>query len=210
MMNKYPKVMIAHAINRPEFTKSFYQGMLQTLYSYPGEIAVRVAEGHLAGWGRNSLINDFVKTDADYIFFIDSDTGVPHEGLKKLVEHQKDIVSGLYFQRYPPYNPTFKKLQKNEFGNDQYLPILDYPEGLVEVDMVGAGCLLISRRVCENLMEPYFFSPEQDYTEDTYFCLQAKKAGFSIYVDTTVKCLHDTAMTVDEVTFSMYKLRKGK
>lgn len=206
-MNEYPKVMIAHAINRPEFTKSFYQGMLQTVMTYPGQVSVRVAEGLLPAWARNSLIGDFLKTDAEYIFFVDSDTGIPLDGLKKLTESKKDIISGLYFQRYPPYNPTMKKLQENEYGNKEYLPVKDYSEGVISVDVVGAGCLLISRRVCETMIDPYFFSPENNYSEDTYFCFGAKKAGFSIYVDTTVKCKHDTTFTVDETVFTLNKLR---
>lgn len=207
-METYPKVMIAHAINRPEFTRSFYQGMLQQITSYPGQLSVRVAEGHLAPWARNSLANDFLKSDADYIFFVDGDTGIPNEGLKTLIEDKKDIISGLYFQRFPPYNPTMKKVQMNEFKNPQYLPITDYPEGIIEADMIGAGCLLISRRVFETMPEPYFFSPEQDYSEDTYFCFEAKKAGFTIYVDTRVKCKHDTMTTIDETTFTLNKLKK--
>ncbi len=74
--------------------------------------------------------------------------------------------------------------------------------------MIGAGCLLISRRVFETMPEPYFFSPEQDYTEDTHFCFEAKKAGFTIYVDTTVKCKHDTMTTIEESTFTMNRLKK--
>jgi len=207
-MQKYPKVMVGHAVNRPEFTRSCYQGMLQTLMSYPGQLSVRVAEGLLPAWARNSLANDFLKSDADYLFFVDNDTGVPIEGLKRLIDRKKDIISGLYFQRFPPYNPTMKKVQMNEFKNPQYLPITDYPEGVIEADIVGAGCLLISRRVFDSMPEPYFFSPEHDYSEDTYFCFEAKKAGFTIYVDTTVKCKHDTMTTIDETAFVLNKLKK--
>jgi GT2 family glycosyltransferase len=91
-----------------------------------------------------------------------------------------------------------KRLKSPEEG---YIPVVDYPEGLIEVDVTGAGCLLIHRSVFEKLAYPWFLHPRVDYSEDVYFLRNAKKAGYKVYVDTTVKCLHDTTMTVSEAMF---------
>jgi len=206
-MEEFPNVMVAHAVNRPLFTKSCYQGMLQTLMNYQGQISVRVAEGLLPAWARNYLIDQFLKdSQAEYIFFVDSDTGIPPDALTKLVSAKKDIISGLYFGRVAPNNPIMKKVQKDEYGKDRLLPVTDYPEGIIEVDMVGAGCLLIHKDVFSKIKKPYFFSPSIDYTEDAHFCKEAKDMGYKIYVDTTVKCLHDTTISVSEADFIKNRL----
>lgn len=202
-----PNVLIAHAVNRPVFTKSCYQGMLQTLMNYPGRISVRIAEGLLPAWSRNYLIDQFLADEqAEYIFFVDSDTGIPPDALVKLVQAKKDIISGLYFGRVLPNNPIMKKTQKDEYGKERLLPILDYPEGVIEVEMIGAGCLLIHKDVFKKLQRPYFFSPSLDFTEDAYFCQQARERNYKIFVDTTVKCLHDTTISVSEADFIKNRL----
>ena len=206
-MEKLPNVLIAHAVNRPVFTKSCYQGMLQTLMNYPGMVSVRVSEGLLPAWSRNYLIDKFLADEqAEYIFFVDSDTGVPGDGLIKLVQAKKDIISGLYFGRGLPNNPIMKKIQKDEYGKDRLLPLVDYPEGIVEVDMLGAGCLLIHKDVFKKLKKPFFFSPSIDFTEDAYFCKEAQAIGFKLYVDTTIKCLHDTQVAISEADFIKNRL----
>ena len=72
------------------------------------------------------------------------------------------------------------------------------PDGqMVEADVVGAGALLIHRRVLERLPDPWFkFTYEgrdndEGVSEDFYFCKKAKEAGFTIIVDTAVQCPHD-------------------
>jgi hypothetical protein len=77
-------------------------------------------------------------------------------------------------------------------------PIKEHGTGLMQVDYVGAGCLLISRKVLETLQYPWFFWSRNDpriplkerISEDLYFCKKAREAGFQIYLDASVRCLH--------------------
>ena len=99
---------------------------------------------------RNGIAKDAV--DYDYLFFLDSDCVIPPNTLKRLVEHDKDIVSGLYFQRREPFLPVL--YNKREDGT--YRSIIDYDKGLLEVEGVGMGVCLIKRRVLEKLGENPF------------------------------------------------------
>lgn len=198
-----PKVMIGIPLFRPMLTKNCAEGMFKQIVSYPGPIEIQWGEGLTIEWARNEIVKAFLKTDCEYLFFVDSDTGVPMGGLAELVGHEKDIISGLYFGRFAPFNPVMKRKQPETLT---YEPIHDYPEGLIECDLVGGGCLLVHRRVFETLKEPWYFCPRVDFSEDAYFCMKAQEAGFRIYADTIVKCLHDTEMTVSE---DLYKGNRG-
>ncbi len=66
---------------------------------------------------------------------------------------------------------------------------------LVEVDSVGSAAVMIHREVLEKLEFPWFQfqykkSREILITEDHYFCVKAKQAGFSVWCDTSMPCAH--------------------
>jgi hypothetical protein len=66
---------------------------------------------------------------------------------------------------------------------------------LLEVDSVGAACLMISRHVIEQMQRPWFrflYKPSREIllTEDHYFSWKAKEMGFSVWADTRVGCSH--------------------
>jgi hypothetical protein len=79
---------------------------------------------------------------------------------------------------------------------DRYIDILRFTHGLQEVDMMGAGCLLVRRDVFERLSPPWFdFTINQEtdaiiHSEDTSFCEQARAAGFPLLLDGDVQCEH--------------------
>lgn len=150
------------------------------------------------------------KAKGDYVFFLDDDVLVPQDTLMKLMSHNVDIVSGLYFSRQEPYFPQI--YYKNKKNKDRYDAVFDIPEGLIQIDACGGGCLLIKKEVFEKLKKPYFqYIPKGEDTlrkgEDLYFCEKAKKAGFKIYCDTSVKCGHIGTKVVGENYWELSKQR---
>jgi GT2 family glycosyltransferase len=138
-----------------------------------------------------------VKEGYDYLFFLDSDMEPEPDTIVRLLAHNKDIVSAMAFKRVPPYSPCFYPKIEYDGKEAKMLEAQDWTRGIAEVDGVGMACCLIKCKVLEQIPKPLFF-PLPVLAEDLGFCLRAKQAGFSIYVDTTLCCGHVGTMTVGE------------
>lgn len=133
----------------------------------------------------------------DYCLYLDSDVIPPSDAVLKLMSRRKPIISGVYHRRSPPEGvPVMLKGGKW---------IQNYkPNTIMEVDLVGAGCLLVHRSVFQTLPQQregkHWFDWRVDMqsvlpqgaamSEDFTFCQHAKSNGFKIYVDTSVVCKH--------------------
>lgn len=126
----------------------------------------------------------------DYLFAVDSDITFKPDALKRLLAHDKAIVSGLYIQRKPGQH--ILELYKN----GRNIPYNDIKGlGLIEVDSCGFGCVLIHSSVFKDMGYPQFvyrsaINHENTVSEDTYFCLKAKGIGYRVFADTTILCEH--------------------
>jgi len=149
---------------------------------------------------REQAAKYLLESGCDSLLFIDSDMVVPMDLVPRLIEADKDIVSGLAFKRVPGYEPCiFKKCDRE--GTEFYL---DYPKGLIEVQGVGMACTLIKRKVFETVPKPWFF-PEPNIGEDLAFCIRAKEQGFKIYCDTNLICGHCATEVITEAHYLKYK-----
>src|SRR5690349_1040896 len=121
-MKNYPKIFIAHALWRTNLTLNFYQGMIATMATYPGALMPVIQQDYSCAWAKNMLVEKFLASDFDMIMFLDGDIGLPPNGLKKLVEDDKDIIEPLIFRRSPPYDPLlFKKNEQVYYPEKSYL-----------------------------------------------------------------------------------------
>jgi len=139
--------------------------------------------------------------DFDYILCLDSDIEFKPEDVKRLIDQDKDIISGAYQYRKDRNFAVAGIFSKIEGIVDKHGFVVWNESGLREVDWVGAGFLLIKRHVFEAMNYPYFRELVVDFErygvmysawvgEDVGFCLAAKKAGFKIWVDMDVKVNH--------------------
>lgn len=157
---------------------------------------------------RNTSVIATLNSGAEYLFCYDSDVVPPRDAILRLMTHKLPIISGMYCRRSPPHGlPVMIK-------DGRW--ITDFtPGSLVEVDVVGAGCLLIHRSVferlppdprrpekrwfdwrvdCKGLILPNGQPLYQDgecLSEDFVFCQRIKQhLGIKTYVDTSVRCKH--------------------
>jgi FkbM family methyltransferase len=136
----------------------------------------------------------------DYLFSVDSDISFPKDTLKKFLQHDKDMVSGLYIQRKPGEH-ILEVYRKNEYGGFSNLTQKDITQhGLIQIDSCGFGCVLIKSKVISDIGYPQFvyrsaLDHKDTFSEDLYFCLKAAEKGFKIYADTTVQCEHHGSST---------------
>ena len=150
---------------------------------------------YITGCFIDSMRNQLVEASThDWLLFMDDDVLPPTKGLVKLIEHDKDIVTGLYFAKQPPHFPQIYK--KNKEDDKLYDAIWDYgKEKLFEVDACGAGFMLVKRAVFQKIGAPYFKYVTDDdgkrvTGEDLWFCRRAREEGFRIHCDPTVLCTH--------------------
>ena len=140
---------------------------------------------------RNTIIENFLKSNMQYLLFIDSDMIWEPDSLARLYDlvqnKNVDIATGIYFGKGRPFFPIIRKLDLKagcyniytEWGNEPF-----------EVDGAGLGFMLIPRYVLEAMKQPYT-DWTGGFSEDLNFCLKAKKDhGFKIWADPLVKLGH--------------------
>lgn len=148
---------------------------------------------------RNAACSDALSAGFQWVLFLDDDVIPPGDVFSRLLRHGQDVVSGLYYRRQEPICPVAMKL--DDKGQAQWVTNWSPPDSLLEVDLVGAGCLLIHRRVLEAMPRPWFeweigkSEPaiprgRGAMSEDFTFCMNAKRAGFKIHLDTSIRCEH--------------------
>ena len=135
------------------------------------------------------------KRDYDYIMWIDSDQVFEPNDFFKLLEHDKDIVSGLYLRKpqgdtlndipieFACFNEDGKRLYTNEVNGE-----------LRKVWSNGMGWMLVKKGVFEKIEYPWFgpiVTGLGFHGEDVSFQLRAKDVGFDSYVDTSIIVGHE-------------------
>lgn len=141
---------------------------------YPGtQHNLRIAIGYAKSKGYDVLISDpasasvatnrniaahnLLKGGANWIFTCDDDMFYPKDVFIKLIENNKDIVSGLYVGRtapfpimaFQPYEKLYRAIKYKDFTVGE----------TIEVVGVGGGCVLIKRDVFEKIPQPWYSMP---------------------------------------------------
>jgi hypothetical protein len=143
------------------------------------EIAIINAKSSMVQRGRWSGVKQALSINADKILFIDSDQTFPADGLIRLLNHCLPIVGATCLTRRPPHEFTAR-------GFDGRRMDFTKKQGLFEVASNGMPFCLIDAAVFKSLPEPWFnaeFDGIAWVSEDEYFCAEARKAGFKIWVD---------------------------
>lgn len=152
---------------------------------------------------RELTVEDGLESEPKWLLFLDADVIPPVDVFTRLRNRDVDVISGLYYIDHPEQvHPAMWKLDENGAPS----PVEYSRDGVVNVDAVGLGCLLVRRRVLEDIDRPWFRwtrgyedhpwdlqhqDDQPGVSEDFYFCHEVQRAGYDIYVDTTVQCLHE-------------------
>jgi len=152
---------------------------------------------------RNTLVWQFLKSDAPVFFFIDDDVGWDPESVVKLMEDKADIVVGAYPLK-----------QAEEDYPVRFLPgdIKARADGLVEIEGGATGFMAIKRHVLEALYAdgqkfygrgrsreelPHSIIFERTFEEnfrwsgDYAFCRKARRKGFKVFLDPEILLSHE-------------------
>lgn len=147
------------------------------------EISLRLfSRSHtLLSNNRLQLARDALAAEADWVFWIDDDVLVPPDALNVLLLHGLDIVGAA---------TTFKNgsraLAAETVTTAQ--PYVCDSGDLIELELIGFGCLLMRAPVLHDLLPDCFgvryLEVAQLYEhEDTAFCIAARRRGYRLFMD---------------------------
>ena len=160
-----------------------------------GAVEPMLVEGSLVYDARDTIANFAVENGYDYILYADSDMVFSADDLNRLLQHDANIVSGLYVSR----DGQNKNVAYSQIITRRRFPyrvpklIVDRGvTGYTEVAAIGFGFTLIKIDVIKSMLKRYksLFEPKWGVGEDVAFCLRARKCGYKIYIDRDVKLGH--------------------
>jgi len=206
-MEKIQKVYLAVLNNgtlRREMTATVIPAMRRT------EGIKLIWENPMKTWAnpissnRNKITKRFLKTDCDFLLMIDDDV-VPLHNPCELVRANMDVIGSpaqvaspghlMVWTAYVPH-PEGKGYQAIDLDN------FDDMFDMLEVSIVGTGCILIKRKVLESLKAPFHCEYDEDgiirYGTDFAFCRKATKAGFKVYTTMHRRCEHYKKVGLNE------------
>ena len=162
--------------------------------------------------------NEFGRTmlnhpEFSHLIMLDSDHVHPPDVVQQLAQiaaaaPEKLVIGGLNFRRTAPYDPCVFKA--DEAG------LLRQPatwgEGLLEVDVLGHGCIIIAREVFERIPPPWwkydyggdYSDPGQIYpfwSDDVYFSHLCGEHGIKLWCLTTLTSPHIAEVPVGPELF---------
>lgn len=159
---------------------------------------------------RNTMALAMLKHPANFshILFLDLDHTHPIDIVQRLArwvyyDPKKLVVGGLNFRRGEPFDPCIFI----EAPDGEFRPPLQWERGIGEVQAIGFGCILMSRKVFEILPGPWFqyvyqyFEDEIYPSEDIYFSTLCNVHGIKLWCDTTTTSPHLIDSIVDEDVF---------
>ena len=144
---------------------------------------------------RNQIVIDFLRSGAEYILWIDSDTIFEPDDIQKLMDLDVDIVTGIQFSTSEHHLPLIRKIDPKR---GVAVPYMSVPKNLkpFEIDGCGMGFCLCRRRVFEALKEEWF-EFKGGFSEDINFCINAKRKGFKIWAHPQVLLGHISQKIID-------------
>jgi hypothetical protein len=107
---------------------------------------------------RNNVAHEFMKGDADWLFWVDADNPPPIGAIERMMEPRHELISGLYYGgdiRKEMAPVAYVRNAKGGYHNlKQVKPFWNKGE-ILAVDAVGNGCFLNHRSVFEKIQDNF-------------------------------------------------------
>lgn len=164
---------------------------------------------------RNMLVHNFLASDCTHLLFIDADVAFDPNGIKKMLEVDKDVIGGLYAKKYINWGRVFNAVkygvQPELLSSNAYEYYvrgevrvgMDKP---VEVESVGTGLMMIKRQVFEQLKPE---TPVSSLGSTVVGQISAKDKVHHFF-DTGVDTQTDEFLSEDYAFCQRWKAKGGK
>lgn len=202
--------------HRPEIPHTFLECLVSCINAGVIDQFIHERTFFIAS-GRNKVVKQFLKTEAEWLLFVDDDIIFRPDQVNKIMELadpiKRPILAGLYLGKLGPgsdIHPIWLEEYKETgfFRSVSKLQGTDDNQGLQEIDVCGMGFTLIHRSVFETMEKaaPALSSSGEfpdEWTwfghdlrdgirlgEDTTFCVRAKELGYPIYGVSSIQVPH--------------------
>ncbi|MBN2067527.1 MAG: hypothetical protein JW744_03605 [Candidatus Diapherotrites archaeon] len=151
---------------------------------------------------REQLRQTALKEGFDYLLFLDQDIVAQENLVERLLEWEKQVCCGLYFNYFESRLATGEKMvdfapvyytwfdpEIREIGISKQLGYASvFPGRLMEIKKGGLGCCLIHKSVLEKVN----FRLEQNaaYHADFAFFKDCERQGIKAWLDSSILCRH--------------------
>lgn len=191
-------------------------GITQMIAPMNQKRALMFCIGDEVGIAYNNLISNILKdkelSKFKYVMTIEADNLVPVDAHKRLLETIEqgswDGVSGIYFTKGDVNMPMaygdprkFASTGELEFTPRDVADALAFGQ-VMEVNGIAMGCALWRMDLFRAMPSPWFVTVAdvidgmiQGFTQDLYFCREARKKGYRFAVDCRVKVGHMDLVT---------------
>jgi hypothetical protein len=132
-------------------------------------------------------VQEAIKDDADFLFTVEDDTFPQKDAIVRLMQYAVNDPLGVYGAWYPKRTKTRQgtsivlKNGKREF--------LDDDGQMHEVYTIPMGCTVYPMSLFYKVPRPWFVTTNV-MTQDSFLSQLAREAGYTLYVDTAIKCKH--------------------
>jgi GT2 family glycosyltransferase len=149
---------------------------------------------------RNHLVYDM---RGDWLLMLDTDQTFEPDLLTRLKwvmdKNNLDVLTGLYFKKYEPYNPVIYK----DIGDWKLETIDEWDKSkeIIEIDSAGGGCLLAKAQVYNAIIDKFNEMPFLEIpnnSEDNSFFWRLKQSGIKAYCSPHIQTKHLQWREVDE------------
>ena len=157
-----------------------------------------------------------VEEKSDFVLWLDSDMTFPSTLLTDMMAdiEGRDIVTGLYHMRRPPFRPVIWKTLRQGLtpADNEWENYDDYPrDKIFEIEGCGMACTMVRAEVLQTVVDRFHdaFAPIPGYGEDLSFCIRARECGFKIHCDPKLQIGHKAATIVTDETFQAFRRAGG-
>lgn len=172
------------SLHLSEIEKPVYDTAGET-HAWSNQLVSRIAKI------RNHAIEEFLKTDADALFIVDSDLILHPDTVTRLLEVNEPIVSEVFWSKWRPnesWMPNVWDGHPYAFTSPDSITLLR-EHGTFQVGGLGA-CTLIRREVFERGVRYEPVAGVNFWGEDRWFSVRAAANGFRLHADTCFPPFH--------------------
>lgn len=117
-------------------------------------IDILIADSMATDHNRNIIADEFLKSEAEWLFWIDADTVIPMGGIERLLKTGKKMVSGLYYGKHFPNRPIAYYMYNNAYRSFDQDRKWNRGE-IIEVDSCGFGAMLTHKSIFQDIKDQY-------------------------------------------------------